>query len=113
MKPQPSSSHTVTVISIGNTIQCLGDQLAMTFMDLLIVVQTATQMPYKDSEIPPHHHAFMTHQFSGISNPAAVFIALPDEQSHHAYVSDMYDSFFQGASNPPPLCSMYSTSQCI
>ncbi|KIN98650.1 hypothetical protein M404DRAFT_157150 [Pisolithus tinctorius Marx 270] len=102
MQPQPSGSHTIAVVSISNTIQHLGDQLATTFMDLLIVVQTATQMLYKDSEIPPHHHAFMMHQFSGISNPATVFIALPDEQSCCTYVADMYNSFFQGTSNAPP-----------
>ncbi|KIN96161.1 hypothetical protein M404DRAFT_33478 [Pisolithus tinctorius Marx 270] len=102
MQPQPSGSHTVAVILIGNTIQRLGDQLATTFMDPLIAVQTATQMLYKDSKIPPHHRAFMMRQFSGISNPATIFIALPDEQSCRAYVADMYDSFFQGASNAPP-----------
>ncbi|KIO00924.1 hypothetical protein M404DRAFT_151425 [Pisolithus tinctorius Marx 270] len=102
MQPQPSGSHTVAVVSIGNMIRRLGDQLATTFMDPLIVVQMAMQMLYKDSEIPPHHRAFMTRQFSGISNPAAVFIALPDEQSRRVYVADMYDSFFQGASNAPP-----------
>ncbi|KIO00564.1 hypothetical protein M404DRAFT_29490 [Pisolithus tinctorius Marx 270] len=78
-----------SIISVGNTIRHLGDQLATTFMDPLIAVQMAMQMLYKDSEIPPHHHAFMMHQFSGISNPAAVFIALPDEQSHCTYVADI------------------------
>ncbi|KIO08659.1 hypothetical protein M404DRAFT_133444 [Pisolithus tinctorius Marx 270] len=92
MQPQPSSSHTIAVISISNMIWHLGDQLVMTFMDPLIVVQTAMQMLYKDSEIPPHHRAFMTCQFSGISNPATIFIVLPDEQSHHAYVADMCHS---------------------
>ncbi|KIN99021.1 hypothetical protein M404DRAFT_156347 [Pisolithus tinctorius Marx 270] len=88
-KPQATNAHTVAVISVNNTIWCLGDQLSTTFMDLLIAVQTATHMLYKDAEILPHHCTFMTCQFSGISNAAAVFISLPDEQAQCAYVVDV------------------------
>ncbi|KIO14449.1 hypothetical protein M404DRAFT_118439 [Pisolithus tinctorius Marx 270] len=95
-KPQATNAHTVAVVSVNNTIRHLGDQLSTTFMDPLIAVQTATQMLYKDAEILPHHRAFMTRQFSGISNAAAVFISLPDEQARRAYVVDMYNSAQEG-----------------
>ncbi|KIO11765.1 hypothetical protein M404DRAFT_126806 [Pisolithus tinctorius Marx 270] len=96
LKPPILTLLHVAVVSVNNTIWHLGDQLAMTFMDPLITVQTATQMLYKDAEILPHHHAFMTCQFSSISNAAAVFISLPDEQAWHAYVVDMYNSAQEG-----------------
>ncbi|KAI6014240.1 hypothetical protein BKA83DRAFT_4499435 [Pisolithus microcarpus] len=84
------SSHTVAVISVDNTIRRLGDQLSTTFMDPLMAVRMATQSLYRDSEILPHHRAYMTHQFSANSNTAAVFISLPDDEARRAYAADMY-----------------------
>ncbi|KIK10673.1 hypothetical protein PISMIDRAFT_124081, partial [Pisolithus microcarpus 441] len=84
------SSHTVVVVSIDNTIRHLGDQLSTMFMDPLMAVRMATQSLYRDSEILPHHCAYMMHQFSANSNTAAVFISLPDDEAQRMYAADMY-----------------------